>query len=56
MVRNNAIWQQNSDINSDLSKPTLLTIYPRPIESKFDQGSEFIGHEFKKFLIEEFIG
>ena len=26
--------------------------YPRPIEIMYDQGKEFIGHEFRKSLIE----
>ena len=30
-----------------------LSRYPRPIEIRYDQGSEFIGHEFIKSLIEE---
>ena len=29
-----------------------LSRYPRPIEITYDQGKEFIGHEFRKFLIE----
>ena len=29
-----------------------LSRYPRPIEIMYDQGSEFIGHEFRKSLIE----
>ena len=28
-----------------------LTRYPRPMEITYDQGSEFIGHEFRKPLI-----
>ena len=31
---------------------TWLSIYPRPIEITDDQGSDFIGHEFRKSLIE----
>ena len=30
--------------------------YPRPIEIMYDQGTEFIGHEFIKSLIEEEYG
>ena len=29
-----------------------LTIYPRPTEITYEQGSEFIGHEFRNSLIE----
>ena len=29
-----------------------LSRYPRPIEIMYDQGSEFIGHEFRKSLID----
>ena len=29
-----------------------LTRYTRPIQITYDQGSEFIGHEFRKSLIE----
>ena len=29
-----------------------VTRYPRPIEITYEQGSEFIGHEFRKFVIE----
>ena len=29
-----------------------LSRYPRPIEIAYDQGKEFIGHEFRKSLIE----
>ena len=27
--------------------------YPRPMKMTYDQGSEFIGHEFSKSLIKE---
>ena len=37
----------------NLVEYTCLNRYPRPIEIKNNQGSEFIGHEFKKFLIEK---
>ena len=54
VVPNNAIWQQNSDINRELNtvETMWLTKYPRPIEITYDQGSEFIGHEFIKYLVE----
>ena len=29
-----------------------LSRYPNPMEITYDQGSEFIGHEFRKYLIE----
>ena len=32
---------------------TWLSRYPRLIEIPYDQGKEFIGHEFKKYLIEK---
>ena len=35
-----------------LVETTWLSRYPRPIESTYDQGSEFIGPEFIKSLIE----
>ena len=36
---------------ADLVKTTWLTGYPRPMEIMYDQGPEFIGHEFRKSLI-----
>ena len=38
---------------ADLVETTCLTRYPRPMEITYDQGSEFISHEFRKSLIEE---
>ena len=38
---------------ANLVKTTWLSRNPRPIEITYDQGSEFIGHEFRKYLIEE---
>ena len=35
-----------------LVKPAWLTRYPRPIEILYDQGSEFISHDFIKYIIE----
>ena len=35
----------------NLFETTWLFIYPRPIEITYDQGKEFIGHEFRKSLI-----
>ena len=40
----------------NLVETTWLTKYPRTMESTHDQGSEFIGHEFRKYLIEEEYG
>ena len=37
---------------SNLVESTWLFRYPRPIEITYHQGSEFIGNEFRKFLIE----
>ena len=34
-----------------LDETTWLTRYSLPIEIMYDQGSEFIGHEFRKYLI-----
>ena len=31
---------------------TWLPRHPIPMEITYDQGSEFIGHEFRKYLIE----
>ena len=36
---------------TNLVETTWLYIYPRPIEIAYDQGSEFIGHEFRKLPI-----
>ena len=36
----------------NLIETTRLTRYPRPMEVIYDQGSEFIGLEFRKSLIE----
>ena len=38
---------------ANLVETTQLTRYSRPIELKYDRGSEFIGHEFRKTLIED---
>ena len=37
---------------ANLVGTTWLSRYPRPIEVTYDQGNEFIGHEFIKSLIE----
>ena len=36
----------------NLVETMRLSRYPRPIEITYDQGKEFIVHEFRKFLIE----
>ena len=36
---------------ANLVETTWLTRYPRPMEIRYDQGSEFIGHDFIKSLI-----
>ena len=41
-----AIWIAN------LVETACLYIYPKPSEITYDQGKEFIGHKFKKSLIE----
>ena len=38
---------------ANLVETTWSTLYPRPMEITYDQGSEFIDHEFRKYLIEE---
>ena len=37
---------------TNLVETTWLSRYPRPVEITYDQGSEFIDHEFRKSLIE----
>ena len=37
---------------ANLVKKVWWTRYPRPMETTYDQGSEFIGHECQKSLIE----
>ena len=37
---------------ANLIETTWLARYPRPIEIMYDQGKEFIGHEFRKYQIE----
>ena len=37
---------------ANLVETTWLTRYPRPMEITYDQGLEFIGHEFRKYLTE----
>ena len=37
---------------ANLVETTWLSIYPRPIEIIYDQGSEFITHKFRNSLIE----
>ena len=39
-------------IIANLFKTTWLSRYPRPIEITYDQGKKFIGHDFRKYLIE----
>ena len=41
---------------ANLVETTWLSRYHRPMEITYDQGSEFIGHEFRKSLIEEEYG
>ena len=36
----------------NLVETTWLTRYPRQRETTYDQGSEFIGNDFRKYLIE----
>ena len=36
----------------NLVETTWLSIYPRPMEITYDQGSEFIGRELLKYLLE----
>ena len=38
---------------ANLVENTWLSRYPRPIETAYDQGKEFIGHEFRKYPFEE---
>ena len=38
---------------ANLVETMWLSRYPIPIEITYDQGSEFIGHGFIKYLIEE---
>ena len=37
---------------ANLVETAWLTRYPKPTKITYEQGSEFIGHEFRKFLIE----
>ena len=37
---------------ANLVETTWMSRYPIPIETTYDQGKEFIGHEFRKSLIE----
>ena len=37
---------------ANLGETAWLSRYPRPIEITYDQGKEFIGHKFRKYLIE----
>ena len=43
---------KKSTTTANLIETMWLTIYPTPMEISYDQGSEFIGHEFRKYLIE----
>ena len=40
-------------IMANLVETTWITRYPWPKEIAYYQGSEFIGHEFRKYRIEE---
>ena len=49
------ITQYNDKIEIPITKlveTTWLSRYPRPMYITYDQGSEFIGHEYRKYLIE----
>ena len=37
---------------ANLVETTWLFIYPGLMDITYDQGSEFIGHEFRKYVIE----
>ena len=37
---------------TNLVETMWLSSYSRPIEVTYDQGSEFIGHKFRQYLIE----
>ena len=52
MVWNNTIWQKRAISVENLVETTWLTIYLKPTETNYDQGSKFISHEFRKYLIE----
>ena len=41
---------------ADIVETTWLSIYPITIEIMYDQGSESIGHKFRKYLIEKYYG
>ena len=41
---------------ANLVETTWLSRYPRPIEITYNQGNEFIGHGFRKLLIEDEYG
>ena len=41
---------------ANLVETTWLTRHPRTTEITYDQGSEFIGHEFGKYFIQEEYG
>ena len=41
---------------ADLLETTWLSRYPRQIEITYDQGKEYIGHKFRKSLIEKEYG
>ena len=52
-------WLENTQFDNkssisitNLVRTKWLNIYPRPMEITYDQVSEFIGHDFKKFFIE----
>ena len=38
---------------SNLVYTTCMVRYPWPVDIMYDQGGEFLGHEFKNILIEE---
>ena len=38
---------------ANLVETTELVQYPWPVEITYDQGGEFLGHEFKNILIEQ---
>ena len=53
-------WFQITEYNekraiqiANLVGTTWLYRYPRPTEIKYDQGPEFMGHEFKKYPIKK---
>ena len=53
MVWNSALWWKKATSITNSVETTRMSRYARQIEITYGQGSEYVGHEFSKSVIEE---